>query len=562
MNTYSKHLKRKVINLNGIWDFSFLGEGQSTENIDLKQIGYNDKMSVPSAWDAFPSYAGKRGVAVYRTFATIPAGSKSFLKFHGTGMWNRVMVDGKKVGEFALPYSEVNIEVPPSENDKREIVVVNDNRFNFDKIALQENFYDFYAYGGLFRSVELHVVPEISIKRVKIDSPSAETGDVSVEIFFTGVENGGAELSIAIDDQFLKSEKVTIANGSAKIRFSFKNAKEWSAESPQLYTLCLEIPGDDFRERFGFRQMETKNGGVFLNGKYVKLLGYCRHEAHPQLGPAIPLTQHIQDLQILKSLGCNFIRGSHYPQDSAFLDLCDELGFYVFEESMGWGNREKHFKSEPFCRDQKTQTELMIDKSYNHPSVIMWGFLNEGASNEEWAVSLYRDLYDLCKQKDRTRPVTYASMFPFDDKCYQYADIISINQYPGWYASDVEMVRPYEEINPLIDKVIEHLKTSGQADKPFIISEMGAGAIYGWHDPLNAHWTEEYQADYLAEVCQRVVDDAKIAGVSLWQYCDCRTYASSRALVRPRAFNNKGTFDEYRRPKMAAKVVKEIFRSI
>jgi beta-glucuronidase len=352
-----------------------------------------------------------------------------------------------------------------------------------------------------------------------------------------------------------------VRDGIAEASFQVPDAKPWSAASPHLHGIVVATPDDDLCERIGFRTIDTSTGRFVVNGEPVKLLGYCRHEAHPQFGPAVPLQQQIQDLQILRDLGCNFIRGSHYAQDPAFLDLCDEMGFYVFEESLGWGNRDEEVIANPAFRSgQLEQTRLMIEKSFNHPSVILWGYLNEGGSDKPYAVELYRDLYRLCKAMDPTRPVTYASNVPFDDLCYDYCDIVSINYYPAWYALDRDETRPLHEIEETLDKILGSVRTAGHGEKPFLLTEIGAGAIYGWRDPLNAHWTEDYQAEYLEIVCKRVVRDGAIDGVSLWQFCDCRTYSSARALGRPRAFNNKGTLDEYRRPKLAYRTVKEIFR--
>tara|TARA_R100000027_G_scaffold369_1_gene440 strand:+ start:17459 stop:19147 length:1689 start_codon:yes stop_codon:yes gene_type:complete len=560
MPLYSQHLLRKTTLLDGLWDFQFLGTAEEPEKRFPQNLTYTDKLPVPSAWDTFPAYAGKRGTAAYRTEFQVPANTTSFLRFRGTGMWNRVFVDGQEVETFALPYSQVDIQVPASASTTRELVVLNDNRYDTQRVPLQHNFYDFYAYGGIYRSVELHVVPALYFKNVRLLPGDVSTGKVSASFQFEGIESGEVPVEVSVDGSALESQTLTVSNGQATATVTVPDAKPWSAETPNLHTIRFATKDDDYICRVGFRTISTESGQVLINGKPTQLLGYCRHEAHPQTGPVIPLSQHVQDLQILKDLGCNFIRGSHYPQDPDFLDLCDELGFYVFEETLGWGNREPDFTNPAFHSGQLKQTELMIEKSINHPSVIMWGHLNEGASNKSYAVPLYRELYQLCHDLDPSRPVTFATMFPLDDLCLDFCDIVSVNTYPAWYAEDVEEVRPLDEINSRIDKIQGHLSSVEQDSKPFIISEIGAGAIYGWHDPHNAHWTEEYQADYLKTVCQRVVSDDKIAGVTLWQYCDGRTYSSGRALSRPRAFNNKGTLDEYRRPKMAYKAVKEVFR--
>jgi beta-glucuronidase len=561
MRSFTPHLTRNYRLLDGVWSFTFLGSDLDPETVAPEEITFDDRLPVPSAWDAYPAYAGKRGTAAYRTGFIVPAGSAAFLRFRGTGMWNRVFVDGVEAATFSLPYSEVEVEVPSAAFEKRELIVVNDNRFNVDRVPLQYNEYDFYAYGGIFRSVELHVVPKIYISRAFFVSPDAFTGKVDARIRFSGIDAGKLGLTVTADEKVVWKSEVDVRGGEAAITFKVPEAKPWSAAEPNLHTIRLQTGEDDLCQRIGFRRVSTEGGKISINGEPVKLLGYCRHEAHPQFGPALPIQQHVQDLQILKDLGCNFVRGSHYAQDPEFLHLCDELGFYVFEESLGWGNREAELASPAFCSGQLDQTRRMVEKSFNHPSVIMWGYMNEGGSGREAGVPLYRDLYQLCRSLDPTRPITYASNVPLWDLCYEYCDIVSVNIYPGWYAKDKERVRPLDEINEMIDEVLAHLEKTGQSGKPFILSEIGAGAIYGWRDPLNAHWTEDYQADYLDVVCKRVVSDGRINGVSLWQFCDGRTYASSRALFRPRAFNNKGTVDEYRRPKMAYKVVRQWFRS-
>lgn len=558
---FNLHRKRMCSLLDGVWSFTFLSGNAQPESIAPASLTFDDHMAVPSAWDAHPAYVGKRGTAAYRTSFDVPPGRKAFLRFRGTGMWIRVFVDGQELSTFSLPYSQVEISLPLSEFARRELVVLNDNRFDPHRVPLQFQSYDFYAYGGIFRSVELHIVPDVYIRSVKLDAPDASTGRVHACIAFSGEAAGELPVTIIADDTVVWKGMAIITVGGVAIDFHVPEATPWSAKNPHLHTIRIEAGDDDLGVRIGFRRIDVSSGQFLVNGEPTKLLGYCRHEAHPQFGPALPLQQHAQDLQILRDLGCNFIRGSHYAQDPEFLNLCDEMGFYVFEEALGWGNvEEERFANTAFRSGQLEQTRLMIEKSRNHPCIILWGYLNEGGSDKTYAVGLYRELYDLCKSLDPSRPVTYASNVPLRDICYEYCDVISINCYPGWYGRDHEETRPLGQINKTINNILKHLSTAGQSNKPFLLSEIGAGAIYGWRDPLNAHWTEDYQNDYLEVVCHRVVSDERISGVSLWQFCDGRTYSTSRALMRPRAFNNKGTLDEYRRPKMAYKTVKRIFQ--
>jgi beta-glucuronidase len=528
--------------------------------LDVKSIQFAERMPVPGCFDASPAFAGRRGTAAYRTTVRVTPGTPGLLSFGGLGMWSRIYVDGRALGEPGLPYSQIEIGVAPADFATREIIVVSDNRFDRERMPLLEQFFDFYAYGGIFRSVYWHELPERAVDRVEITTTDLAAGQIQANVRFHEVFSATVKARVAIDGGVFATVDLQVADGTTFLDLQVPNPTPWTPASPALHTLDLRVGKDAIVERFGLRVVGIQDGKITLNGEPVKLLGYCRHEAHPQFGPALPLDQLVQDLQLLRDLGCNFVRGSHYPQDPRFLDLCDEYGVLVFEESMGWGQKPEHFTDRNFQRFQVAQTQAMVRKSFNHPCVILWGFLNEGASNTPESRTIYERLAGALRSMDQTRLVTYASMHPLNDLNLDLVDVVSINCYPGWYAQDKEKMAPSDEIVPRLDAIRDSLAERGFGDKPFIVSEIGAGAIYGWRDPLHAHWSEEYQDEYLREVCEEVVSNDAIAGVALWQFCDCRTYASCRALTRPRAFNNKGTLDEYRRPKLAYRTVRAIFR--
>lgn len=560
MTAFPKHRLRKIHLLDGIWDFTFLGENTDLDSINPSTIRFDQRIAVPATFDTLPGYAGKRGTAAYRTRVRVTPDRVSRLKFAGLGMWARIFVDGQLLGEWALPYSGFTLDVPPSMTPSRELVVIVDNRFDFERVPLQQQFFDFYAYGGIFRSVEWHEVPPCSLDRVRVQTLDRAAGKILAEIKVHGDCQENTDLKISIDDgEEWEFDNQFSGNGLIKLALQVPNPTPWTPKNPVLHTLRVATADDDIIERFGLRTVRVENGQILLNDLPQKLLGYCRHEAHPQFGPALPLPQLIHDLALLRDLGCNFIRGSHYPQDPRFLDLCDEMGFLVMEESLGWGQNETHFRNENFCQAQEHQTRLMVQNSFNHPCIIFWGFLNEGASQLPESRALYQRLTDAIRQTDPARPVTFASNHPFDDLNFDLADIICVNTYPGWYAENREKVAPTAEIVPRLESIVQSLDERGQGHKPLIISEIGAGAIYGWRDPLEAHWSEAYQAKHLATTCEAIIQNERINGVALWQFCDSRTYASSQALSRPGGFNNKGTLDAYRRPKMAYERVKEIF---
>ena len=557
MNNYPIFKKRKSLDLNSIWDFKFL-EHVDYDKFNVADVEYDDRLPVPSAFDAFPAYNGKRGLGVYRCFVDVTPDTDALLKIGAAGMYCKVFIDGQIVGEHYSAYTAFECKVPISKNICRELVIMTCNRFDYKTYPLQEIFFDFYAYGGIFRNVELQLLPvgEL-IDWVGVDTLDYKTGKVNVTVKSSGCQN----ISIDIDGELqYEFKNVDFSKGQSEFELSLKDFSVWSPESPCLHTLTVDNGVDSVTVRIGIRQVWTEKGKIILNGKPVKLLGFCRHEAHPQHGPALPYQQLVADLQILRDMGCNFVRGTHYAQDPRFLELCDEMGILVFEESMGWGQNIKHFINENFIAAQLKQTEEMLIASYNNPSIIIRGFLNEGESDIEESRECYELLIKLIRKKDPYRLVTYATNKELDDCFLELVDVISFNLYPAWYC-DINDENPLKQITECISKSIDGLKERGLSDKPFIISEIGVGAIYGWRDQICAYWSEEYQDEYLKIVCNEVVHNKNIAGVALWQFCDCRTYRGAGALARPRAFNNKGVVDEYRRPKLAYKRVKKIFRN-
>jgi len=550
--------KRATSSLNGVWQFKFI-ESRDFDDDDIAGIEYDDMISVPCAFDATPAYNGKRGIGFYRTTFTVDSGKAARVLFGAVGMYCKVFVDGAKVGEQYAAYTPFQCDLPPAVKSERELVVMVCNRFDYERYKLHENYFDFYAYGGIFRDVELQQLPAGPlIEWVGVDTLDYKTGALQVKIKSAP---GRQTLELTLDggDREVFPD-CKFKDGWLTLELRLRNFIPWSPKHPELHILTVANGTDAMTVRFGVRQVWTEKGRIILNGKAVKLLGYCRHESHPQFGPALPLTQIISDLQMLRDLGCNFVRGSHYQQDPRFLSLCDELGFLVFEETLSWQAKVKNFADPEFVAAQLYQAKAMIYSSYNNPCIIIRGFLNEGQSDVEEARECYMALIKLFRELDPHRLLTYASCRELKDLFLEHIDVIAFNSYPGWYPHNPDDERPLGEIVPHIHYLMKGLKERGLDDKPYIISEIGAGAIYGWRDPVCSHWSEEYQQEYLRIVCQEVVDNDDIAGVALWQFCDIRTYRGGYALGRPRCFNDKGTVDEFRRPKLSYNTVKEIFR--
>ena len=527
-------------------------------------------MPVPSAFDALPAFAGKRGAAIYRTRFQVPVESPAKIDFGAVSMWARVYVDGVAIGENACGYAPFSVSVPPSKQVDRELTVLVDNRFDFARAPMHEEYFDFYQYGGIIRDVTLHILPASGafIQHLLV-APNAnyKEGGVDLTILLGGAGGKAASVSVQFDHhETVVFSAAAVESGQMKLSLKVPSPRLWSPGAPHLHTVRVTLLDkatgkdyDDMIARFGLRRIEARDGALWLNGNKLKLRGYNRHEWHPNLGPCTPVLQMAADIQLLRDLGCNFVRGAHYHQDQRFLTLCDEYGLLVWEENLGWGQREKTFASAKFKADHAAALRSMILHSYNHPCIVIWGFLNEAGTDAGYVRPIFEESVRIIRSLDPDRVISYASMFALADRHYDLADLISLNIYPGWY-NCTDHPRPLELIRPYIRQCLAYVDSLGFSAKPVIISEIGAEGLYGWHDSHHDFFTEEHQAAYLREACTEALANERCSGITLWQFSDVRTYGAGRSLWRPRTFNNKGTLDEYRRPKAAYQTVREIFR--
>lgn len=554
---------RNSASLSGLWDFAFLGP-VDPDSIQPNAVSATEKMPVPSAFDALPAHAGKRGVALYRTSFTLAPNHPARLEFGAVSMRSLVFIDGVLQREHACGYSPFSVDVPPSNKVSRELSILVDNRFDFKRAPMHEEYFDFYQYGGILRDVVLHQLPKegpfIDIVHV-LPTAGYREGNVEARIYLGGDASGPVIFTTQFDNEPAQTHSVAFQPGEGLIlSLQVSHPQIWSPQSPKLHVLrvtLLESVGikrDATEVRFGLRLIEAHAGQLWLNGEKLRLRGFNRHEWHPNYGPCTPALQMAADLQWMRKLGCNFVRGSHYPQDQRFLDLCDEMGFLVWEENLGWGQREKVFASETFRRQHRESLEAMVRASINHPSVIIWGFLNEAGSNEDYVRPVFEETAAKLRAMDPSRLISFASMFSLDDRNFDLVDLIALNVYPGWYGAE-GVEDPCGLIAPFMQKCFASIDARGFGDKPVIISEIGAEALYGWRDPHDDFFTESYQAKYLAEACREALENPRSSGIAIWHFSDVRTYGGGRSLLRPRAFNNKGVFDEYRRPKASADAV-------
>ena len=522
--------------LNGIWDFALVPDSSTKPE-------YNTVTTVPGCFDTRPGEFGERKIGCYRRKVTV-SGGKVMLSIAGCGIHSEIFWDGISVGSSDLPYNKEEYIFDSGAAGEHILEIITDNLISDDPGEQFKRFYDFYAFGGIYSDVTLTEFEADDIRYIEVIPQSYETGEVKIKV--EPFEKAPAALKISFDGKNEKEMPFT-----EEFSCIVPDFKLWSPEEPNLHTVTI----NGKTVSFGIRILDWSTQEFKLNGKPLKLVGCNRHESHPEFGAATPENLILNDLLLIKQEGFNFIRGSHYPQREIMLELCDKLGLLVWEEALGWGNKPEELGDANFIARQEQQCRNMVRKSINHPCVIIWGFLNECASNHDNARVIIAKLKAAINALDTSRPVTFATNRPRKDICFDLVDLLTINIYPGWY--DI-VCKPdgIGEVLPTLDEFAEQFK---DIQKPLIVSEIGASAIYGDHSGYR--WSENYQTRLLETVVNGILDRKRYTGVALWLFCDANTYIETEHLFgRPRGFNNKGMLNEYRKPKISWYKLRELLQ--
>lgn len=551
-----------AMSLDGLWDFS-LEKDKSLERVQMPDFKANDKMVVPGAWDAMSRYYNQRGTGCYRrTFELEHGVSNAFLVVDGFCLRSKYWIDGREIGFSVFPWSKVEFETGPLAAGRHEIAAAVDSMVDKKKTKLFRNSYDYYAFGGFHHGIRLETIdaPD-EVRKLAVRTRDYESGLVEVEAIYAKEGPEDFTANVAFDDGDAKPAEFRGRRAMLRV----PNPTLWSPEHPNLHTVSVETLRSKVSARFGIRQVGTANRRITLNGKPIYLRGANRHEAHFEFGVTTPKQLMYEDIQNVKDLGGNFIRGAHYAQCDDFLSLCDELGVMVWEESLSWGNDDSQFRDQEFRDLQKEQTRLMVRNSINHPCIIISAFLNEPKSNSKECASLIEELVDTIRAEDTGHLVTFACV---DGECRisnTNIDILAYNAYPGWYVFRMEN-GSVDELRDNIRKCHEYnvrcLRERYRDDRPIIISETGVKADYGVHDPRGkAQYSEEFQDEYERLMLEEIFKMDEIAGIAIWQLTDAKTLTrvSNKMILRSYGVNTGGLYDLYRRPKLVVETVRRLF---
>ena len=544
------------VSLDGLWGFAFEEKATlASARADFKSTA---TMVVPGCFDLMPGWYARRGLAHYRRVFSFAEPAKcAWLVVKGMGLQARFFLDGREIAESKLPYSTLEIPLGALAAGDHVIVAALDNNLDGSRELVFKPNYDFFLSGGFYHGVEL----SFDNRRLFVRTRDYRNGTVEVEAVNFAERDFGATL--VFDGR--NEVPAEFRNGRATVKVP--GFRTWSPESPNLHTVSIKLAatGDyQLTTRFGIREFAAHDNALWLNGEKVWLKGVNRHEAHPEEGCATSMQTMLRDVELVKSLGCNFVRGSHYPQREEFLDLCDERGLLVWEESLGWGNKDD-LGDPGFMASQVEQTRMMVRSSINHPSVVVSAFLNEFRSDRREGLVLAEKLIETIRSEDSGHLVSFAANGSHGDICSSNVDFITFNYYPAWH-SDMGRGTTPESLDAAIreglDNSVRRLRNAYGGDKPIVIGETGCYSLYGCHDPMGAQWSEEFQSEYLDCWLKAVKASPDISGFAVWQFCDTRTFFRGGGDIRtkPMGYNMAGLFDAHRREKLAASTVRRHYK--
>jgi len=487
-----------------------------------------------NAEDTFtPSRGYYRGPAWYRKRFTVHGlnpNRRAHLILEGSFAVTHVWLNGRHLAHSVDGYTGMSVDLTDALVAGENVLAIRvSNTHDPDVLPGRED-PDYNLYGGIYREALLLGTNDVHVPRcgLRILTPqvSADSArvEVAVRILSTDARDVRVEATATDADGRVAARAqhdTTIHPGESLITLALPiitHPRLWSPEAPHLYTMVVTIcadgePADRLETRFGLRSFEFDvERGFFLNGEHLRLVGVNRHQDFPGLGNALPARLQRPDAELIKAMGANFVRLSHYPQHPAFLDACDELGICVYEEIASW-----QFIGGPKFHDNAVaMMRAMIRRDANQPSIILWGLFNEGRSRE-----LFQRLHDAAHEEDPSRPTIYAENNPEKGialETVRIPDVLGINY-------EIERL---DEVRAMF------------SDRRLLSSEHANSTT---HDLTDWHRLAEQSDRINAEL--DVLDARQwMAGSALWSMHDYGTdYEPSWPIQR------SGALDECRRPK-------------
>ncbi len=491
----------------------------------------------------------------YRRHFTLPKelkGMRIFLHFDGVMVGTTPTINGHTLPQHLGSYLPFSYEITEWLSDKENVLAVEvDSRWSNvppDGSPKGITRVDYLEAGGIHRSVYLEAVPQIFISDVFAKPVHVLEPDRHIEVTCSVDAANLPDKPVSVRVEMKEGDRVFASAqqplqlakaGQAQVSLTLKDLKEitlWDIDNPHLYNIETTLlvddkPIHDYHTRIGLRDARFELNGFFLNGRRVQIFGLNRHEIYPYVGFAMPERVMRHDAKMLRhDFNCNMVRCSHYPQNEAFLNACDELGLLVWEEVPGWGYLGDDPWKELLVRDAKE----MIIRDRNHPSIIIWGTRANETANDE---GLYRRTRALARSLDGSRP-TSGSMTPGSRKDWKenwHEDVFAFDDYHA-----------DKDGNVGIDGAVEGY--------PYMLAEAVGQFNYAQRKNFNCYYrrgadveTQQYQALRHAQAHSKAASDPRNCGVIAW----C-AFEYSSLVNHYHGIKNPGVADVFRIPKLGA----------
>ena len=580
---------RNVFDLSGIWKFKIDPEGKGEKEKWFKGFESENDIAVPGSWNeqleelGLLHYVGSAWFSKKIFIPEISKNKKFWLRVGSSDYTTKAWINGKFLGENTfgfLPFKfDITNFVEP--NSYAEIVFCVNNELNYETIPqgisshnyFKENRireetnpparFDFSPFGGIHRPVQLVTTPAIFINKISVNTKIISDNKARIEINTKLSESVKGNITAIIKDagREFKGES-ELLSGIAIINIEIESCKLWSCENPFLYDLKIQLKQDDqiadeYSMPIGIREIKIDGNKLLLNGKEIYLQGFGKHEDYSAIGKGLFLPLMVKDFELLKWINANSFRTSHYPYAEETMFYADKKGILIIDEVPAV-SLDFRYVNENTKKNHLEFIDRLIERDYNHPSVIVWSVGNEpnivgdegyydGTGKKYW-----KEIFDYTRSLDNSRPLTVpnCTRAGVNDPVFEFSDILSINRYYGWYEHPGMLEYACEKLSQEMDEIYKLY------NKPMLLTEFGSDTMPGFHSTSVQMFTEEYQTKLIEMYIDVIRSKSYTIGEQVWNFADFRTPQHFRRVV----LNLKGIFTRERAPKSAAFKLKEIWK--
>lgn len=573
---------RNRLDLSGIWDFKTDPAEIGTQDGWFNGLAGPRPIAVPGSWnEQYEDLYLYLGMGWYTRTTFIPQawkGQRVMLRVGSANYWAAVWVNGQRVGEHEgghLPFAFDITDVVRFDGENRIAIQVENHlkparvpsgnlgRSVFGVLGgFPSTTFDFYPFAGLHRPVVLYSLPPTGIEDITVVT-ERDGAEARVRVRATINADQDAGQVTLVGGGSTVAASIAFAAGVAETTLVVPDARLWCPADPYLYDLTITTSGDRYTLQIGIRTVAVQGGQILLNGQPVQLNGFGRHEDFFASGRGLNLPLLIKDYDLMRWVGATSYRTSHYPYSEEEMQLADRQGFLIIDEtpavSLQFDSAEHVAERLRMCLQQ---TEELIARDKNHPSVVMWSVANEPmlpnfmarlsgqdtSPADPATTEFFETLIAHARRLDATRPITLVGVMGGPAEWHALTDVICINRYWGWYAQGGQLELGLATLDQELDA------TWKLHAKPIIITEFGADTLAGLHGQPALMWSEEYQVALIRGYLDVAARKDFIAGMQIWNFAD---FAAVQGTGRVGGLNMKGVFTRARTPKMAAHMLRE-----